>query len=170
MSSPRFLDLDRRAQLGRLLAASVPTVLAVVALGYLGGTLRAPGHGDAAAWLGMALAAAAIAAAITVVADRLVLQPARSLAAEAVGLRDQAALCDVLVRDLADRTEQQRRMRHDLRGAMSPVLLVADRLIAHADPAVKRSGDIMVRTVERALTLLEPPGPASAAPSPPAGS
>ncbi len=55
---------------------------------------------------------------------------------------------------LAERVEQQRRMRHDLRGAMSPVLLIADRLLHHADPAVKRSAEILVRTVDRATALL----------------
>ena len=68
---------------------------------------------------------------------------------------------------LADRIEQQRKLRHDIRGALSPVLLVADRLLNHADPAVKRSGEIMVRTVDRATALLAESSDAEA--NPPAG-
>ena len=31
-------------------------------------------------------------------------------------------------------------LRHDIRGILSPALLTADRLLNHADPAVKRAG------------------------------
>ena len=65
---------------------------------------------------------------------------------------------------LANKAEQQRKLRHDIRGALSPVLLVADRLLNHADPAVKRSGEIMVKTVDRAIALLAESGEAEANP------
>jgi len=61
-------------------------------------------------------------------------------------------------------------LRHDLRGAMSPALMVADRLVDHTDPAVSKAGDTIVRSIERATALIsaskphpaaaaEPPGP-----------
>ncbi len=48
-------------------------------------------------------------------------------------------------------------LRHDLRGILSPALLMSDRLIAHPDPAIQRAGDVILRTVERATARLEPP-------------
>ena len=99
------------------------------------------------------LAGAAIVTggAATLLFERLVLHRFRQMA-------DQAAASDAraeeAVQVLADRVEQHRRVRHDLRGALSPVLLIADRLLNHADPAVGRSAGILVRTVDRATTLL----------------
>ncbi len=42
------------------------------------------------------------------------------------------------------------KLRHDLNGILAPALLSADRLQMHADPAVKRAGEILSETVERA--------------------
>lgn len=42
---------------------------------------------------------------------------------------------------------------HDLRGILSPALLVADTLREHADPAIGRAGDMIVRVVDRATNL-----------------
>ncbi len=164
MNMPRFARLDRAGQLGCAFLVLAGLVFAACAI-----TQAVP----AGAWR-MALAASVIAAgAACLLLERLVLAPARSLAVDMAMFRGDA---DALRRELAERSEQQRRLRHDLRGAMSPVLLVADRLTAHPDPAVKRTGDIMVRTVERATALLAEPGPvkpSGAKPSgatPPAGS
>lgn len=44
---------------------------------------------------------------------------------------------------------------HDLRGILSPALLVAERLQSNADPAVRRSGDLISTTVERATGLVK---------------
>ena len=46
-------------------------------------------------------------------------------------------------------------LRHDLRGAMSPAALIADRLRQSNDPAVQRSGKTIGVVVERVLTILE---------------
>ena len=151
MNTPRFARLDRAGQLGGAFLAAAILVFAACAI------TRA----NAGAW-GAVLAASIVAGvAACLLLERLVLTHSRSLAADMTTLRSQAAEVDALRRELAERTEQQRRLRHDLRGAMSPVLLVADRLTAHPDPAVKRSGDIMVRTVERATALLAEPGGSS---------
>ena len=45
-------------------------------------------------------------------------------------------------------------LRHNLRGALSPALMMADRLIAHKDPAVQRAGEIVVRSIDRATALI----------------
>ena len=45
-------------------------------------------------------------------------------------------------------------LRHDLRGILSPALLTAERLLAYEDPVVRRAGEIMVTTVERASARL----------------
>lgn len=47
------------------------------------------------------------------------------------------------------------RLRHDLRGALSPALLMADRLIGNTDPGVKRAGEVIVRAIERVSDLLD---------------
>jgi hypothetical protein len=57
------------------------------------------------------------------------------------------------------RVEQLERLvselRHDLRGAVSPAVLVADRLRQNADPAVQRSGKTINIVIERVLAILE---------------
>ncbi len=45
-------------------------------------------------------------------------------------------------------------LRHDLRGALSPALIVADRLAVSADPSVRKAGETVIRSVERASALL----------------
>ncbi len=71
---------------------------------------------------------------------------------------EQAAAELATVRlELAKRLEWQRRLRHDLRGVLSPALLTADRLLTNADPKVQRAGDMMVQAVERAAALLAQP-------------
>lgn len=45
-------------------------------------------------------------------------------------------------------------LRHDLRGALSPALMLSDRLVAHADPGVRRAGEAVVQSIERATALI----------------
>jgi len=45
------------------------------------------------------------------------------------------------------------KVNHDLRGILSPALLTAERLQGHDDPRVRRAGDTLIRTVERAAEL-----------------
>ena len=45
-------------------------------------------------------------------------------------------------------------LRHDLRGVLSPALMVSDRLVNHQDPAVQRAGQTVVRSIERATALI----------------
>ncbi len=46
------------------------------------------------------------------------------------------------------------RLGHDLRGLLSPALLAAERLQTHADPAVKRGADTVLRALDRAGATL----------------
>jgi signal transduction histidine kinase len=46
------------------------------------------------------------------------------------------------------------KVSHDVRGVLTPVLLQADRLRKHADPAVRRTGDSLVQAVDRAIDLV----------------
>ena len=45
-------------------------------------------------------------------------------------------------------------LRHELRGALSPALMVSDRLLRSEDPLIRRAGDAVVRSVERATALI----------------
>ena len=56
---------------------------------------------------------------------------------------------------LQDAITANSQLRHDLRGALSPALLVSDRLTGHSDPAVVKAGNTVVRAVQRATELLE---------------
>src|SRR5206468_11604456 len=50
--------------------------------------------------------------------------------------------------------ESSSHLRHDLRGVLSPALMMADRLLRNEDPAIRRAGQAVVRSVERATMLL----------------
>jgi hypothetical protein len=45
-------------------------------------------------------------------------------------------------------------LRHDLRGLITPPLLIADRLKMNSDPAIQRSGIVIATAVERILFRL----------------
>jgi signal transduction histidine kinase len=47
------------------------------------------------------------------------------------------------------------KVSHDLRGILSPALLSAERLQSHEDATIRRTGDILVRSIERATELLQ---------------
>jgi hypothetical protein len=55
---------------------------------------------------------------------------------------------------LTELETQVARLRHDLRGILSPALLTADRLLEHPEPSVRRAGEVVVRTVDRATARL----------------
>jgi hypothetical protein len=53
-----------------------------------------------------------------------------------------------------------REVRHEIRNALSPVLLVADRMTMSDDPEKRRAGDIIAAGVERTNELLRKHEPA----------
>ena len=112
----------------------------------------------------MAGVAAVVGGVATVLLNWLLLDQFMQMAAELGELRQGLAVRQAAETQLASRVELQRRLRHDLRGALSPALLTADRLITHEDPRVRRAGEIMVRSVDRAASLLADPADANASP------
>ena len=55
---------------------------------------------------------------------------------------------------LLDQEQAMSRLRHDLRGILSPALLLADRLSTSDDPLARRTAEAMIATVERAEQAL----------------
>lgn len=45
-------------------------------------------------------------------------------------------------------------LRHDLRGALSPALILSDHLTASDDPAMRKAGEAVVRSIEQASALI----------------
>jgi signal transduction histidine kinase len=45
-------------------------------------------------------------------------------------------------------------LRHDLRGAITPAALIADRLRQNSDPAIQRSAARIAQVVERVMSRL----------------
>lgn len=66
----------------------------------------------------------------------------------------QPAHIEALRTELQAMQGQASALRHDIRGVLSPALMVADRLVSNPDPSVRRAGDAVVRSVERATALL----------------
>ncbi len=63
------------------------------------------------------------------------------------------------------------RLRHDVRGALSPALLAVDRLTLAADPVLQKNAAIVVGAIERASAILDASRPQNQAGSvaPPPG-
>ena len=125
-------------------ALLAPVALAGIALGGGACALLGLEQLTPAVWAVLGAGALLGIAAGTLMLHRVVIVPYLQ-AAETAAVAQAAS---------AVRLEAHRRLRHDIRGALSPALLTADRLLTHADPAVQRAGDIVVRAVERAAALL----------------
>ena len=55
--------------------------------------------------------------------------------------------------DIAELAEAVRRASHDLRGAVSPALLMVERLEAHPDPEVRSAAAVVAEALDRATTI-----------------
>ena len=146
------------------LAFGLAALAAVGTFGAIGLALAVVGLGVPylAATAGVALLAGVAA---FVVLHALVVRPLAPLGSETPG---------VLGRDAAQRFARltaleatTSSLRHDIRGLLSPALLVCDRLLAHSDPKVVRAGETVVRAITRATerlvaTRAAEPGAASA--------
>ena len=111
---------------------------AAAALGACGATLALYGVGVPYALGSVGMAAVAGLVIRGLVAPATVLPPA-------VPGPDRA---DVLEATLSS-------MRHDLRGALSPAMMMTDRLLSHADPAVVRAGQSVEKSIDRAMAVLD---------------
>ena len=154
----------RQAETGPWFFLFVVLVFCSEALGYAACSLAGASTPGLLGWMASAAVALVAGGVATVLLDWLMLDAHRRMKQELAALRTETAARQALEQALATRTEQQRRLRHDIRGVLSPILLTADRLLNHADPAIKRSGTIMVRTVERATALLSDSAEADANP------
>lgn len=136
----------------------IPLAGAASAFGASGAVLALMGVG--APFLLAALGAAACAGLVL-----YGLMPAAAVAPEPVAAQ---ARIDAIEAGVAS-------LRHDLRGALSPALILSDRLVASSDPAIRKAGEAVVRSIEQASALiaasktLEPPGGAARPPASPAG-
>jgi hypothetical protein len=148
----RLADRLRRA--GPWCAVLSVLVLCGQGLGYAACSLGHTALPSLSAWLIGAVVSLMMGSVGAMLLDWLVLDHQRRLVREAEDLRTEAQANPVLEAALATRIEAQRRLRHDLRGVLSPALLTADRLLTNNDPAVKRAGQMMVLAVERASALL----------------
>lgn len=120
-------------------AARLAILAAALSFGAAGIALAATGVG--VPFIGGAVLAAAAAGLVMYAAARTAPPPDRSVEAALQARLDgyRAAVAT---------------LRHDIRGALSPALMMSDRLLGHADPAVQRSGQAVVRSVERATAIL----------------
>ena len=55
--------------------------------------------------------------------------------------------------DVAELSAAVSALTHDLRGALSPSLLMAERLERHGDPAVRQAGETISKAMDRATSL-----------------
>jgi hypothetical protein len=78
----------------------------------------------------------------------------RASAGELARLRRSLAEAQACEDRLKELNQQVSTLRHDLRGMLSPAMLVADRLLDNQDPGVKRAGEMVIRTVERMTARL----------------
>lgn len=59
-----------------------------------------------------------------------------------------------LLREREAQNQARRRLLHDMRGHLSPMLMVCERLAGHQDPSVARLATLMLDRVERASDSL----------------
>ncbi len=59
---------------------------------------------------------------------------------------------------IAEHERELSRLRHDLRGILSPALLLADRLSMSEDPVASRTAEAIIQTIERAEAALAKKG------------
>ena len=115
----------------------------------------------------MLLAALVAAAAAGLVLHAVLLaQVARPMAALQARVDDGASSAAAIAARLSDVETRAASMRHDLRGVLSPALMVTDRLLNNPEPTVQRAGQAVIRSVERATAIIQASKPETAAAAP----
>ena len=109
--------------------------------------VRAPWQADAVALV----AAVAAGVAMQLGLAAFVVRPLRD---QEAALRERLRLAEQAQARLAELEAATSSLRHDLRGILSPSLMMADRLLDHADPQIRRVGEVVVQTVERCIERL----------------
>ena len=128
------------------------TRTALPALASLGGLAAFASCGLTLALLGVGLPYGLGAAVSGVCAGLLIYSFGRWTAARTPPLA--APVEDPAIAHLAELEREMSTLRHELRGALSPALMVSDRLLRSEDPLIRRAGEAVVRSVERATALI----------------
>ena len=150
----------------RRLLVSLAALAAAGTFGAVGVTLALVGLGVPY------LVATAGAALLTGAAAFAVLHAAIARPLASLGPEAPAALSQSLLQQrarLAALEAMTSSLRHDLRGQLSPAMLVSDRLLTHSDPKVVKAGETIVRSIARVserLAATRAPSPEQAARSP----
>ncbi len=124
----------------------------LVALALVGGVAAVAACGLSLALLGLGLPYVLGAGLSGLSAGLLIYCAGRWAAARTPS--GPAPLDDPAAAKLAALEREMSGLRHELRGALSPALMVSDRLLKSEDPLVRRAGDAVVRSVERATALI----------------
>ena len=106
--------------------------------------------------IGAVIAAASAGLVLHAALDWKVGRPMAALQAELQATHASNSSADSAAQaHLADVEARAASLRHDLRGVLSPALMVTDRLLSNPDPAIQRAGQAVVRSVDRATALIQ---------------
>lgn len=127
----------------------------LLAMAMTGGLAAFAACGLALALLGLGLPYVIGAALSGLCASLLIYSLGRYSQARVPGLSELEPVIDSTRDRLVTLERDMSTLRHELRGALSPALMVSDRLLRNDDPLVRRAGDAVVRSIERATALLD---------------
>ncbi|RYY11591.1 MAG: hypothetical protein EON55_13970, partial [Alphaproteobacteria bacterium] len=149
------------------MATNSMTPTGLLALSAVGGVAAFAACGLSLALLGLGLPYLLCAAISGACAGLLIYalgrwgKPARTVSAPPEALPEllpgplpEPAPVDPAIQRLAELEREMSLLRHELRGALSPALMVSDRLLRSEDPLIRRAGDAVVRSVDRATALI----------------
>ncbi len=106
--------------------------------------------------LGAVIAAASAGLVLHAALDWKVERPIAALQAQLLAMQASNGNADAVAQaHIAEVEARSAALRHDLRGVLSPALMVTDRLLANPDPAIQRAGQAIVRSVDRATALIQ---------------
>lgn len=111
--------------------------------------VRAPAQGDAVALVAAVAAGVVVQLGLAAFVVRPLRDQGAALREREAALHERVLLAGQGQARLAELEAATATLRHDLRGILSPSLMMADRLLDHADPKIRRVGEVMVQTVER---------------------
>ena len=131
------------------------TPAGLLALSVVGGVSAFAACGLSLALLGLGLPYLLCAAISGACAGLLIYALGRwTTPAHTVSAPPEPPPVDPRLQRLVDLEREMSLLRHELRGALSPALMVSDRLLRSEDPLIRRAGDAVVRSVERATALI----------------
>ena len=106
--------------------------------------------------LGAVIAAVSAGLVLHAALDWKVERPMAALQARLLAMEASSGNADAATQaHLAEVEARAAALRHDLRGVLSPALMVTDRLLSNPDPAIQRAGQAIVRSVDRATALIQ---------------